>query len=408
MRRLIRGRDIWLLVLLAIGGLGTPCVAGGETGRAAEHAAGAASARAVVVTPAGEMVLRDDGRVVGFRNMRNLGADPVFIAGLADIVDVAGEATAQGGDWENEVSWIALRRDGAVLQWTGRCASGANDCSYSKAAVVSGLRNIVAISSSNMTHLALDRDGQAWGWGGDGLGWITGRTEASRRSSASPFIEAPVKIPLPVPLKAVALGVPHATGIDRTGAVWIWGGADIPELLPEQAEIVRRGAFVARKVLGLPPARAAVAGDQTFVVSETDELWSWGLVSLYTRPPSFYGTRAPQRVDGLCRVRSVAANTVDVAAVCEDGSVHRMLLPGNYMPFDPKSCVSCRPRIEDGQWQLEPGVKDIAVLRMARIAGNFAIAMIDRSGAVFLSPFASNGQFLARPENIVGPVNINP
>ncbi|MEY7974860.1 RCC1 domain-containing protein [Streptomyces pilosus] len=110
---------------------------------------------------------------------------PVLVAGLRDVVQVAG-----GSD----VAY-ALDREGVVRAW-GRGASGAlgdGDTSQHASAGpvrVDGLPEIRRIAAFGLTGLALDTDGGLWGWGsGLGLGRY-GADDAGRR---------PVRIPLPGP-----------------------------------------------------------------------------------------------------------------------------------------------------------------------------------------------------------------
>jgi hypothetical protein len=125
--------------------------------------------RANAITLGAEAVLRSDGKVVAFaNNSSSIGAGPVFISGLSDIVDIAGLSNGlgplrrRGSDY-----WLALRRDGSVFQWSGECAlDGYMDCAYSSATSVHGLPRVVGIGSRDGTHLAIDKEGRAWG--GDG------------------------------------------------------------------------------------------------------------------------------------------------------------------------------------------------------------------------------------------------
>jgi hypothetical protein len=110
---------------------------------------------------AGEVVLRDDGRVIGFED-RDIdpGSKPVFVEGLTDIVDVSGDA-AGFAFGNQEAAWIALRRDGTVYQWNASVSCQG----FCQPVPVPGLANIVSISSLSGTHLAVDRGGQLWGGG---------------------------------------------------------------------------------------------------------------------------------------------------------------------------------------------------------------------------------------------------
>ncbi|MBR0872977.1 hypothetical protein JQ633_21655 [Bradyrhizobium tropiciagri] len=362
--------------------------------------------RAVAITEAGDAVLRDDGRVIGFRNQTGEAKEPVFIAGLDDIVDVAGSPEdGLGPRWpRGNAYWIALRRDGIVLQWDGHCAKeGIHNCSFSPASVVPGLRNVVTIASSRGTHLAVDSDGRAWGWGVDSQGLITTQKVERDRSGrlTRRLIKSPVRIPVPAPLKAITVGFPHSIGIDRTGNVWLWGGIDKPDFQPERSDLVVDDKFIARKVLGIPPALSATAEGPTFVVTDGGELWSWGTRNIASASPT--STREPHKIEGICQVKSVSSASSMVAAVCEDGTVYKMIFPGAPV-YD---CESCGKVVAAERWEVAPQVKDIKVLHLA-YPSNSAVSMIDHFGSTFLAPSFGPGVFLPPRDKIIGPVNIDP
>jgi YD repeat-containing protein len=354
----------------------------------------AANHRAVAITDAGEAVLRDDGRVIAFGNKSREGGEPVFIEGLTDIVDIAGQSGGLGRlRTRGSAYWIALRRDGAVFEWDGSCASeGYLDCRYSRAKAVSRLHGIVAISSGDGTHLAVDRDGQAWGWGWDQDGLITSRH--GERGARSRLIKSPIQIPVPTPLKAIAVGTPHAMGIDRAGGVWIWSGNNSLEFQPEQSELTSRGTFVTRKVIGLPPARSGKALGQSYVVTDKGELWSWGVGELNHVPS---GRREVHRIEEVCPIRSAAFNGGLIVVVCDDGSIQRMLLPG----------VSRRlPMMIEERWEKIEGFSDVERVHVATSA--FAVSLITRSGAVYRGGLVGAEDMLSPAHQMIGPLNLNP
>jgi hypothetical protein len=368
------------------------------------------SHRAVAVTQAGDAVLRDDGRVIGFSNKTGEGKEPVFIEGLADIVDVVGESEdGLGPSWpRSSAYWIALRGDGMVLQWGGHCVDeGIYDCRFARARIVPGLRSVIAIASARGTHLAIDGDGHVWGWGLDHDGLITGQ-KGERDPSGRQIprmIKSPIQIPVPVPLKAVTVGFPHSIGIDREGNVWLWGGEGQPEYQPERSEVSTHDNFIARKVLGIPPAQSAAADGRTFVVTDAGELWSWGITKLDAAPPN--GTRVPHKVEGLCAVKSVSSGSAMAATVCKDGALYKMVFPSTPSISGDQSCETCSP-ITDEHWDREPLMKDVEVLHLAFFPSNAAVSMIDRSGAVYFGHFSGPRVFLPPGERFVGPVNIDP
>jgi hypothetical protein len=363
--------------------------------------------RAVAITPDGHAVLRDDGRVVAFANRGKEGvSDPVLIDGLKDIVDIAGRTAGLGPQLIRESAlWIALARDGTVYQWTGSCArEGLWNCRYGKAAQVAGLRDIVAISSGDGLHFAVDRNGQAWGWGWDMRSVLVGSPDGPR-VKGWPLISAPVRIPLPV--RSIAVGSsPRVLAVDTAGAVWIWDRDVPPDALPAETETVTSGEMTFRKVAGLPPARSAASatgpagGGTSYVVTESGEVWSWGIVRINgagtagaAQPGAeMVGARQPRRAEGLCPTESVSVARELVVALCRDGSVFkqsRVSLPGEM----------------GAAWEREQSAKDVLSLHIE--GAPFSVALIDRSGAAWRGQLGDPR--LASPlAGVRGPLKLDP
>ncbi|WP_316206872.1 MULTISPECIES: hypothetical protein [unclassified Bradyrhizobium] len=217
-------------------------------------------------------VVRDDGHVVAYRDVTGV-KGPRIIPGLDEIV----ATTAR----------LALRRDGVVLTWQPQCGANNNDpkdtehefCEYSSAHLIPGLSRIVAISEDGGAYLALDRDGKVWGWGDDSDGLISGGTPVAQpfgKSFQHRLVGIPVPIPLPVPMKAISASVAQGAAIDREGHVWLWGGQRFPALRAPGDDFFGPKAFVARRVVGIPPAKLI---DSTYVVTQTGQVWRWGVSS---------------------------------------------------------------------------------------------------------------------------------
>ena len=143
---------------------------------------------AVAMTAGGWVVLRDDGKVVSFRNP-NSWSDPVTIKGLSDVIAIAG---ANPG-------W-ALERDGVVLKWEYHCSNQEMPiCDIGPAHPIIGVKNATAISRYGDYGLVLERDGSVWGLGEDRDGQITGSAGGSRN-------QKPTKRMLSRPLMQIAAG----------------------------------------------------------------------------------------------------------------------------------------------------------------------------------------------------------
>lgn len=258
----------------------------------------------------GVNVVRDDGRVVSYWDVTGV-KGPRIIPGLENIV----ATTAR----------LALRKDGVVLMWEPKCGRNPDHpedvehefCEFPSARPVTGLSKIVAISESSGAYLALDRDGAVWGWGDDSDGLISGKP-AVPQPFGKPFkhrlVEAPTRIPLPAPMKAISASIALGGAIDREGHTWIWGGGKFPELQAPGEDFPGPNGFVARRVIGIPPAQSI---DFTHVVTQTGEAWRWGI----SRVNGVRGSVIPSRVAGLTNVVALSYADFFTALLDSNGVV---------------------------------------------------------------------------------------
>lgn len=251
------------------------------------------------------IVLRDDGRVVSYRNKANV-TEPILIRGLDRIVAVA--------------TSMALRSDGRVLTWDHSCGDDQGAiCDYSQAREVKELRDIVMISEVDDCRLALSKDGTVWGWGNDSDGQISGlQPTPVRRWDKRRLVTAPTQIPLKVPMAAISAGYLQAGGIDREGRVWVWGGGRLPEMKAPGTDFVGPAGFAARRVEGLPPVVSMDTHSTTYVVTQNGDVWTWGVsrINGETR-----GSATPTRIAEFAKIVAVSNTPFFLAALTGDGSV---------------------------------------------------------------------------------------
>lgn len=138
---------------------------------------------------------------------------PVPIA-LTDIV-----AVAAGDDFS-----IALRGDGTVLTWgsgaSGRLGSGAF-ASRDQPTAIALPAPAIAIASGNEHALALLLDGRVFAWGRNDRGQLG--TGSIAFFDATPRA---VVAPLPANVVAIGAGLTHSLALDADGNVWGWGAND--------------------------------------------------------------------------------------------------------------------------------------------------------------------------------------
>ena len=168
---------------------------------------------------------------------------------------------------------MALLEDGALCAW------GANDAGQLGARPpqpiaprlvpwkVAGLPALTAAAAGDDHSLALDRQGQVWGWGLNNMGQLGDGTRNNRYR--------PQTIPGLGGVIAIAAGAGHSLALDRQGRVWSWGGNARGQLGRPTGRytFARKPALVA----GLPAVAAVAAdGDVSAALGRDGAVWWWG------------------------------------------------------------------------------------------------------------------------------------
>lgn len=238
--------------------------------------------RAVMIAGGAKVILRDDGRVVLFREP-NFRQKPILLENAENITAIAGDT-----------SGLALRVDGTVLSWSGKCTEEEQPvCTYPAAKVVPKLRPAIAIASNGEAHLVVLADGSVWGWGNDWRGLISGLAPVAYKSRT---VKAPQKLPLPVPMTNVAVGDLQGMAIDREGHVWTWASLSSPTLRGLGEEVSGPAGFSTVKVANIPPAKQVAAGIYSTMLTHEGDVWIWGESRLNQIKR---GSPSPHRVEGF-------------------------------------------------------------------------------------------------------------
>lgn len=217
-----------------------------------------------------ELAVDKDGRVWGWGNNDSgqLGEDPdvVWQQDLPELVDGISDAkaVATGGSFS-----LALTNDGEVWAWgwnkQGQLGSGTSDEMRWTPERISGLPPIVAIGAGYNNGVALDADGNVWGWGQNTNGAIGDGTYSERR--------APVKISGIDHVASIAAGYYHTLALKTDGTVWSWGLNNYNQL--GDGTDVKKNAPV--QVPGLPAMAALSAGPfYNHAVDRYGNGWAWG------------------------------------------------------------------------------------------------------------------------------------
>jgi len=211
-----------------------------------------------------KLVLREDGTVWTW----NSNTPPVVfsqVTGLTDIIDIS---TCSNHS-------LALKADGTVWAWGdnsyGQCGTADQAKSIRVPAQVQ-ISDVMAISTGSNYSVALKKDGTVWAWGYNN-GLLGDGTMQNRMT--------PVQVPVTDAIQICACGN-HTLALCGDGTLWAWGGNNFGQLgnkttntsySPVQASVADR----------LPPIKTITGGaGYTMILCEDHSVWGWGY--------NYYGT----------------------------------------------------------------------------------------------------------------------
>jgi alpha-tubulin suppressor-like RCC1 family protein len=138
--------------------------------------------------------------------------DPVQVKSLTNVIDISTSA----------LSSMALREDGTVWMWgwnaNGVLGNGTFSDNEAAPAQVIGLSDVKAISKGIGHSMALLEDGTVWTWGYNGNGRLGDGTTENRA--------IPVQVKGLSDVAAISAGSTHSMALDKDGTVWAWGMND--------------------------------------------------------------------------------------------------------------------------------------------------------------------------------------
>ena len=209
-------------------------------------------------------------------------ATPMPIAGLADVVDIAGGPN--GG--------YALTRDGRLFAWgpniKGQLGTGTATVEERGPAIVAGVSDVVSIATVNGAAVAVTKDGRVWSWGSNEQGGLGHGTQADVGEPGQPTPTHATTISDAVEVKAGTFGRQFIVR-RRNGTLVGWGNSDWGQL---GAGI--SGDFQLKPTpITLPDVETYwLGGNFSFARTRDGSLWFWGEESA---APGLLGVRGNQR-----------------------------------------------------------------------------------------------------------------
>jgi alpha-tubulin suppressor-like RCC1 family protein len=219
-----------------------------------------------------------------------------LVPGLPPITSVAaGKRNSMALDNEGRVwPWGNLSHPGIASVTSSQPTANAHFCggesnpyglseqANDQPSMMDGLPRITAISSYHAFDLALDDQGDVWGWGNNGCGQIGG--DPVKAAHVGGYQSLPARISGLPPIKVITAGRRHALFLARDGSIWATGDNEFAQLgktggLPTNgpvcvASLGRGGldwyAEKPQRVLGIGAAIAIAADSGHSAAIDTD------------------------------------------------------------------------------------------------------------------------------------------
>ena len=258
------------------------------------------------------VLLRADGTVWtwGSPYVYTQGPAPAPLTGLTNVV-----AISSGGEHA-----LALRADGTVWAWGNNGSGELGDGTYESrvtAAPVPELTDVVSIAAGFQFSLALRADGTVWAWGAN---W-NGQLGVGEPPDWDRYFETrPVQVPGFVDVVAISAAEMHSLAVRADGTVWAWGNNWSGQLGGATA---REWSFSPLQVPGLSDVKHIDAGRSFNLVLRADgSVWAWGgNWSGQLGDGTTADRPTPMPVPGLPEVTALAGGDGHALALAKDGTV---------------------------------------------------------------------------------------
>jgi alpha-tubulin suppressor-like RCC1 family protein len=278
--------------------------------------------RSVAAGKAHSLALGWDGRVFSWgRNLHGqLGHGDLLARASPVLIEEGMEGVCGIGSAYDHS--LAVTRSGTVFSWGTLLTRSSRGKTELRPVAVEGFGGvrIRSVCGGQGKIFAIGRNGDVFAWGLNFSGLLGPGSHGDQPSPKRAEALRDVRV------SAVSVGGEHALALAEDGLVYAWsenhsravlGNPHVErELLPKPVEALR----------GVRVGSIAAAGDRSYAVADTGELWAWGLDSNYA--PLGHGEgwpcALPKPIEALrdVKVDAVVANGLHTLARADDGRVY--------------------------------------------------------------------------------------
>jgi alpha-tubulin suppressor-like RCC1 family protein len=167
---------------------------------------------------------------------------------------------------------LAIDKNGKAWAWgynlAGQLGDNTITSRFTPVAVLGATKTFCKIYAANNYSIAIDKNGRAWAWGINSGGQLGDNTTTSRRTPVS--VAGVTKT-----FCHVSVGANHTVAIDKNGQAWGWG-LNFTGQLGDNSTASRRTPV---SVVGASKTfcQIALGYSHTIAIDKNGNVWAWGL-----------------------------------------------------------------------------------------------------------------------------------
>ena len=227
---------------------------------------------------------------------------PVQVSGLIDVIAISTMVDHS----------LAVRADGTAWMWGLNFFGqlGLYEFIVATPIQVRGLTDVIAVAAGGQHNLAVRADGTVWAWGSNVVGQLGDSTTTHRFTS--------VQVSGLNDAVSIAAGENHSVALMADGTVWAWGSNVVGQI--GDGTTTNRTTPV--QVSGLNGVTVITSGLMHSMALRADEtVWTWGEMSLLHVNMQIFQSINPIQINGIADIVSIASGDNHSLALRSDGTI---------------------------------------------------------------------------------------